>query len=489
MLAYPRTSELDRDAPSREEIARFRRLARSFWTFATSSLFTFDEGEKDPARRLRKPFPRYDYLRRLVKAFDEHRFVIVLKPRQMLVSWLAIAFAIWIVLFRKGKRVLVVSKRQEDAYHLKERADALLANLPPVVASRILRIIESNKSTIALSGGSSIHFLPATKSIGRTFTASLVIFDEAAFHPWAEEIYTSILPTLAGGGKLLILSTPNGVGGLFHTLWMNAEERGFYRVELNWREHPERDDDWYRETTAPLSTRRIAQEYDCDFIQSGAAVFSKGYLATVPRPTRDEMRDWRREARERKDSAPFLLGIDVGEGHPESDNSALVVLHKATGREVRTFAAKLPPDVFAKRIEPILERYPGPIGVEKNGPGGALIRELVRLGFGSRLYKHREFDERGRGRARVGWVTSVKSKPIMIDELEAALRKKDVSVSDADLLAELLVYEYKDTLAHSGAPEGYHDDRVVAAAIAWQMRGAASRGARTLERGSQDGRL
>lgn len=480
MLAYqPPTS----DAPSREEIARLRKLARNFWLFAITCLFTFDENEKDSRSKLKKPFPRYGYLKRIADALVSERRVVILKPRQMLVSWVVVAFAVWTVLFRKGERVLVVSKRQEDAYHLKERAAALFENLPPVISSRLVRIVEDNKSVITLAGGSSIHFLPASPSIGRTFTASLVILDEAAFHPWAEEIYTSLVPTLSGGGRLVLLSTPNGVGGTFHTVWVNAEERGFHRVEIDWREHPDRNEAWYRDTTAPLSSRKIAQEYERDFIQSGAAVFDQAYLKARPIPTRDELREWRKVARERLDSAPFLIGIDVGEGHPESDNSVVSVIHKASGREIKTFAAKLRPDVFAKKIAPILDRYPGPIGVEKNGPGGALIRELVRIGYGARLYKHREFDDRGNGRSRVGWVTSTKSKPIMVDELEAALRKGDVSVSDADLLAELLVYEYKDTLAHSGAPEGYKDDRVVALAIAWQMRGSAGRGARNVERG------
>lgn len=474
--------EATREAFEPGEVDRFRRLARSFWLFATVCLFTFDEGEGDLSTKLRKPFPRFKYLRRIAAVLERDRLVIILKPRQMLISWLVIGFGVWTILFRKGERVLVVSKRQDDSYHLKERASALLANLPAIIRDRLVRIVEDNKSTIALSGGSSIHFLPASPSIGRTFTASLVILDEAAFHPNAEEIYTSIVPTLGRTGRLFVISSPNGVGGLFHTLWQDAERRGFTRVKLNWREHPDRDDDWYRETTAPLSSRRIAQEYDCDFLQSGSAVFSKDYLSAVPSPTLSELREWKKRARERLDSAPFLLGIDVGEGHEDSDNSTLTIIHKETGREVRTIAERLRPDLFARKIAPTLDHFPGPIGVEKNGPGGTLILELVRLGYGDRLYKHREYDDRGRGRARVGWITSAKSKPVMIDELEAALRKKHVSISDAELLAELLVYEYKDTLSHSGAPEGFKDDRVISLAIAWQMRGHASRGARNVER-------
>jgi hypothetical protein len=463
-------------------VQRFRRLARIFWLFATSCIFTFDEHEKDLSKKLRKPFPRYIHLKRVADAIEKHRFVIILKPRQMMISWLVIAYALWIILFRKGERVLVVSKRQEDAYHLKERASAMLDNLPPLIKYKLLRVVEDNKSTIALSGGSSIHFLPASPSIGRTFTASLVILDEAAFHPWAEEIYTSLVPTLSGGGSLVVLSTPNGVGGTFHTIWQNYKDRGFHRVLLNWHEHPDRDQDWYDETTKPLSTKRIAQEYGCDFIQSGSSVFDSKKLAVVPRPARKVIREWIADAKERGNRSPFYIGIDVGEGHDESDNSSISIIHAETGIEILTYAAKLRPDVFAVKIVEHLDRFLGPIGVEKNGPGGALILKLQELGYDDRLYRHKDYDARGKAKRRVGWITSAKSKPIMIDELEAAIREKVVSITDEDLLAELLVYEYKGTLDHSGAPDGYKDDRVISLAVAYQMRRSALRGSRNVER-------
>jgi hypothetical protein len=69
----------------------------------------------------------------------------------------------------------------------------------------------------------------------------------------------------------------------------------------------------------------------------------------------------------------------------------------------------------------------------------------------------------------------------MISELEGALRRGEVRVSDEETLRELQVYEYKDSAhEHSGAPSGYHDDRVIALAIAWQMRKAAGQGVRTI---------
>ena len=70
---------------------------------------------------------------------------------------------------------------------------------------------------------------------------------------------------------------------------------------------------------------------------------------------------------------------------------------------------------------------------------------------------------------KIGWLTTSKTKPIMIDALEEALRKGVVKIADDALINELTVYAYDDS-GSTGAQEGYHDDRVVAIALAWAIR-------------------
>jgi len=457
---------------SEADLAALRAFRDDFWLWATACVNTVDENEADRRKRLCKPFPRYDYLRQIAAALTSGRNVIVLKPRQMFASWLVTAYAVHRALFNPGERILVVSKREKDAWHLKQRADAILANLAPAISDVLDTRTEDNKGTIEFTGGSALHFLPASPSIGRTYTATVVILDELAFHPHADEMFTSLQPTLAGGGQCIALSTPNGVGGLFHELWSHAEERDFLPVRLNWNEHPHRDSEWYEKAVKPLGKRKAAQEYDCDFLQSGAVVFEAKHLSLSAARMTDEQRTQAiKTAYKQRVDSPFLIGVDVAEGSEDGDFSVASVLEKATGRQCETLRGQWRPDVFARKLKELADKYPGHVGVEKAGPGGTVILELERLGIADRLYRHREWDERGRKRVRFGWVTSTKSKPVMIEELEIALRNGDIRLSDKATADELLVYEWKDSASeHSGAPEGYHDDCVIALSIAWQMR-------------------
>ena len=71
---------------------------------------------------------------------------------------------------------------------------------------------------MGFANGSRIKSIPANRSTGRGFTATDVYLDEFAYAEYAADIYQSISPTVAQGGRLTVGSTPNGVGNLFHEL-------------------------------------------------------------------------------------------------------------------------------------------------------------------------------------------------------------------------------------------------------------------------------
>ena len=75
---------------------------------------------------------------------------------------------------------------------------------------------------------------------------------------------------------------------------------------------------------------------------------------------------------------------------------------------------------------------------------------------------------------KAGWLTTSKSKPVMIDKLEAGLRKGEFKLASPTLLDELTVYTYGDS-GETEAQQGYFDDLVVAAGIAWAVKGDVTR--------------
>lgn len=469
-------------------------LAADFWYFVTSCVQTLDEHEHDPELSLSKPFPRYPYLKDL--ALDLQKLPVlkklqILKSRQLIISWLLISYVSWRTLFHNGNRVLWLTIKEDDSFKMKRRLVHVLDHLPDIVRVLLDRRTVDNAGEIEFQGGSSALFLPSSQNPGRSMTATDIILDEHAFHPHAENMYAAIKPTVSGGGCVVSNSTPNGVGNLFHSLVMDARKgvghpqwNGYHYREVPWQDHPDRDDGWYEETTRDLPARKKAQEYDLDFIQSGSPVFDSSYLKLKTEPVQVQLGEKeipqairamiKRAAKLGTADSPFLIGCDVGEGVDGGDLSVATVLEAATLRQVFTIAGVWRPDVFARKIKLLSAYFPGIIGVEKNGPGGTVILELERLGLADRLYRHREWDQRGRMKTKLGWVTSGKSKPVMIDRLEVALRLGQLPLSDIATKDECTVYEYKDSSTeHSGAPSGYHDDHVMALAIALAISGSA----------------
>jgi hypothetical protein len=66
----------------------------------------------------------------------------------------------------------------------------------------------------------------------------------------------------------------------------------------------------------------------------------------------------------------------------------------------------------------------------------------------------------------MGWRTTAVSKPLAIDELNAAVRDESVLIYDKNTIAELRTFVRESNGKMHGSP---HDDRVMSLAIANQM--------------------
>src|SRR6185295_3916268 len=179
--------------------------------------------EADPANSV-KPFPLHlDYLRDLWGVFNAENLVVVAKSRHMLVSWVVAAFAVWTARSKPHQAVYWQAQKQEDAVGMvcapegaqQARCQFIEANLPPWMRVPVKpvegRLQYPNGSVIqALSGG-------ADKIRGKT--ASLIVLDEFAHMLDQQQIYTSVVPLVQKGAKLLIVSTPNGSGNTFSVLY------------------------------------------------------------------------------------------------------------------------------------------------------------------------------------------------------------------------------------------------------------------------------
>jgi hypothetical protein len=195
----------------------------------------------------------------------DNQFLAILKARQLGLTWLVLAWALWMMIKVKGYTVIAISKRDDpDAIELSLRIQLMLRYMPPWLIrerSKATRnwfgfTYEANDHEIIIyrPDGEASRFmtLPASPDTAHSFTANCVILDEWALHPFAEDIWTGAFPTINRAdfsGKIIGLSTGRR-NTLFERICNEAAQllNGFRLIFLGWRSDPRRDDKWYEQT-------------------------------------------------------------------------------------------------------------------------------------------------------------------------------------------------------------------------------------------------
>lgn len=206
--------------------------------------------------------------------------VIILKARQLGITWLCCAYALWMCLFQSGRTVLAFSQGQEEANEIVRRVKVMFERLPEWLREITPTLVTDNAGELVWSNESRIKSFPATKKAGRSFTASLVLMDETAWMEYGEQLYTAVKPTVDNGGQLIVFSTANGEDNIFYRIWTEAEKglNEFKAIFLAWWVHPKRDKRWYARTEKEYpSSALMRQEYPATpgeaFTNTGAERF------------------------------------------------------------------------------------------------------------------------------------------------------------------------------------------------------------------------
>jgi len=204
-------------------------------------------------------FDLWDFQEDTLNQICKFDYNIILKSRQLGITTLVSAYALWLMVFRSDKNILCVSIKQDTSKEIITRVSFAHENLPSWLR---IPYTENNKLSLRLKNGSQIKATSSSGDAGRSSSTSLLIIDECAFIENIEPIWASAQQTLATGGKAIVLSTPNGVGNFFHKIWVASEagENKFNTIRIPWTLHPERNQAWRDEQTKLLGERLASQE-------------------------------------------------------------------------------------------------------------------------------------------------------------------------------------------------------------------------------------
>ena len=227
-----------------------------------------------------------------------HRLAVVLKARQLGMSWLTVGFGLWQMLFRPAATVLLFSQRDDEAVHLLTfRLRGMYDRLPPLFRARA--VVRDNAHEFRLSNGSAALAFPTTG--GRSYTASLAIVDEADHTDDLDGLLNAVKPTIDAGGRLVLLSTvdksrPESPLKRIYRAAV-AGENDYAPIFLPWHSHPGRTPEWYAEQARDIRARTgglddLHQEYPATDLE---ALAPRAWISSSrPSGWSGVLRSWKR---------------------------------------------------------------------------------------------------------------------------------------------------------------------------------------------------
>lgn len=143
--------------------------------------------------------------------------LMVEKSRQVMITWVALAYILWRAKFMDHQLILVQSKREADAQKLvcvkESEPDAARLTFMETHLPSHLRSVDfgrrgaTAKCNVYFDSGSHVWGIPEGGAIIRSHTPSLLFSDEAAFQPAFGEAYRAALPAIRGGGQAIFVSS------------------------------------------------------------------------------------------------------------------------------------------------------------------------------------------------------------------------------------------------------------------------------------------
>jgi len=420
------------------------------------------------------PFDTFPFQDECVDKFNEHRFNIVLKSRQLGLSTLVAAYSVWMAIFQREKNILIIATKLAVAQNFIIKVKTMIRSLPKWLL--IPEIVANNKQMIQFNHGSQIKAIPTSEDAGRSEALSLLIVDEAAFVRNFDTIWTGIYPTISTGGRVIILSTPNGAGGQYYKLYADGEAglNEFNAIKLPWDCHPERDQEWFDKTTANMSKRQIAQEYLCDFTSSGETFLEPSVLEWMrqcvkPPIAREGHANsvwvWKYPLSEHS----YIMSADVARGDSK-DYSTFHIIDVNEGEVVAEYKGKIRPDNFAELLNKWGLKYNKALMCpENNSYGFGTILKLLEYKYPRMYYR-----KQSKGAFLAGYIppssaesagfnTNGKTRNTMLGKLEEVLRNKQLYVPSSRFYEEVKTFTWQSGRVQ--AKKGFNDDLVMSLGI------------------------
>ncbi len=443
----------------------------------------------------------WEHLKEVIGALLTEKLIAVLKSRQIGLSWLMAAYALWYVLSHRGANVMLFSKGEKEAWELKAKCKRIWVHLPEFLKLPIKP--DSNEEMGFPSMMSSIMAFAATESAGVSYTASVVICDEWDWHPFADQNYLQSKPTRDAGGQFIGVFTVDKPrpDTLAKAVWRDGHDKknDFNALFFAYDVRPGRDDKWYKETERNIPERELAtlsprlymeQNYPRTWEEAlsrseTVAVFDKRVLDNMALDVRGKINENWEDVDDiihiYKDyhiGNFYIAASDVSLG-VGGDFNVTCIMDVKTGDIVADILSKtIPPEELAYHSVNLLKHYHNPLWwIEANLYGRTVIKKAVELGYkrlGYRGEKSINWNNIGDNEVlkRVGFFTDDKNRGDLFGALIPAINDYQITIyNQAGLKHFYGIIRNADKKGKIEAMSGQHDDYVIVAGICWLKKG------------------
>lgn len=268
-----------------------------------------------------------------------------------------------------------------------------------------------------------------------------VVIDEAA--RVKKEVFEEVVrPAISDTrGRVLFISTPKGKNW-FYDMWTRGQDPLLEDYE-SWKfptsDNPKVPKDDIEQAKQSLPIDVFSQEYLAEFLEDQAGVF-RNISACIGSQKQEPVY-----------GKPYYAGLDLAR---LTDFTVLTILNEAGEQVFFDRYNILDWAVQKQRIIKDCKRYNALLLIDVTGIGDPIFDDLQRGGLDVEGYKFTQ-----------------DSKKKLIEALMIAFEQKLIKILDEQVQKnELSIFEYKinpSGTVHYSAPDGYHDDCVIALALAW----------------------
>jgi hypothetical protein len=382
----------------------------------------------------------------LVKDYDTAEENIALKYRQAGVSTVTSAWASKRLVFAKKskpEKILIIANKLDTAVEMANKVRSFVEQWP-----NWLGVGFSSEKNAArhfkLTNGCEVKAVATSKDALRGYTPTILIFDEAAYIDADEDFWSACMASLSTGGKVIVISTPNGFDPIYYSIYTQAVKgmNDFKITEMFWFRDPRyskdlklikcddiihymlnradyKDDEitidysnikvsdrdfedikqkiengykayssWFEAMSKKLKfdKRKISQELECNFLGSGDNVIPPETMKKIKEnhikePENKFMGGVLWQWKEPIVGHRYIMGMDVSRGDSE-DFTTFIIIDFDEREQVLEYIAKVPPDIVAEIAYKWAIMYNAFIVTDiTGGMGVATSRKLQELGY------------------------------------------------------------------------------------------------------------